>query len=110
VNKSDFLPATLGALAAAGAHVACGLLVANVAWVGRDSPAEWTFYYTSGGCCLLPLTGTLAWLLIRNAKTKRVGQGAAIGLLAVTVLALVALLTGYAPAWVSEGWTSEGWT
>ncbi|TDB69906.1 hypothetical protein [Micromonospora sp. KC721] len=66
-------------------------------FVGNDSPAEWTFYYAGAGCCLLPLTGTLAWLLSRNARTKRVGQGAAVGLLAATALAVLALFTGYSP-------------
>jgi hypothetical protein len=92
-----------------GLHAGCGLVVANALWGGRDSPAEWT-YYTSAGCLLVPVTATLAWLLTLTARTRRVGQGAFIGLLAATAIALLALLTEYAPPWISAGWTGDGWT
>ncbi|MGC5017155.1 hypothetical protein [Micromonospora sp. DT47] len=110
MKRSDILQAAVGAGLAGGAQIACGFFVANSVWGGRDSPAEWTFYYASAGCCLLPLTGMLAWVLIGAEGTKRIGQGTVIGLVAATALAVLAVFTGYAPPWISEGWTGNGWS
>jgi hypothetical protein len=110
MKRPDIMQAAVGACLTGGAHVCCGVIVAGSLWVGRDSPAEWTFYYASAEWLLLPITGTLAWLLSRTAKMKRVGQGAFVGLLAATAIAVLAMLIGYAPPWISEGWSGDGWS
>ncbi|SCF23504.1 hypothetical protein GA0074695_4615 [Micromonospora viridifaciens] len=110
MKRSDIVRAAIGVCLSGVVHVSGGLIAANSVWGGRDSPAEWTFYYASAGCCLLPLTGTLAWLLIGTESTKRIGQGVIIGVVAATAVALLAMFTGYAPAWISAGWTGDGWS
>ncbi|MEV4491808.1 hypothetical protein AB0K04_17045 [Micromonospora coxensis] len=110
VKRSEIVRTALGTCMSGVAHVGGGLVAAHSLWGGRDSPAEWTFYYAGAGCCLLPLTGTIAWLLTRAESTKRVGQGVIIGAVAATAVAGLALLTGYAPPWISAGWTGDGWS
>jgi drug/metabolite transporter (DMT)-like permease len=110
VKRSDIVQAFIGVCLGGGAHVGCGLLAANSLWGGRDSSAEWTFYYVSAGCCLLPLTGMLAWILTGTESTKRIGHGVVLGLVAVTAVAVLAMIAGYAPPWISAGWTGDGWS
>ncbi|MGC5020076.1 hypothetical protein [Micromonospora sp. DT47] len=87
--------------------MAFGMAGANVAWVGRDSPAEWTSTTPAPG---VALTASVGWLLTGFPRTKPVGRGALIGVTIATVMAVAAALTRYAPPWTTEGWTGNGWT
>ena len=109
VIRRRLVEAAVGACVTGGVHVGCGLIAAHLLWGGRDSPAEWTLYYAGAGSCLLPLTGTLAWSLTRVERTRSVGQGAVVGLLVATAVAVVAVAAGWAPPWASHGWTGGGW-
>ncbi|WP_157744961.1 hypothetical protein [Micromonospora coxensis] len=110
MKRSEIVRTAMGVCLSSVAHVGGGLVAANSLWDGRDSPAEWTFYYAGAGCCLLPLTGTIAWLLTTTESTRRTGQGVIIGAVVATIVAGLALLTGYAPPWISAGWTGDGWS
>ncbi|WP_319462556.1 hypothetical protein [Micromonospora sp. RTP1Z1] len=74
-----------------GLHLAWGMFAASALSGGGDSPAEWTFYYASAGCLLLPFTATLARPLTGSAKMKRAGQGTFIGLTLATAMAMAKL-------------------
>ncbi|WP_280839575.1 hypothetical protein [Micromonospora sp. A200] len=86
------------------------MAVANALWIGRDSPAEWTFYLVGANCLLLPVTVAVGWFMTRFPGTRHLGRGALVGTATVVVLAAAAAVTGSAPPWITEGWTGNGWS
>jgi len=82
-------------------HVGLGLFAANWLWSETDNPNQWTYFYGTGGCCIMPVTGALAAILVNNPRFKAIGIGMLVGIGLALVGATVAWVIDFIPSWVT---------